>query len=436
LPAPEAGAYKRQVLAVLLAVSLQPAAAAAPPATAPKAASASANSVGSVRLGPDAAGRVLVQADGASVAEVNLRAGETTTLSLPPGDYELVAAQGGQRTAFEVVADREVQPEVPASLRAESVAPPDQSPAVPPSARPDDVTVVSTVDAGDDDGPSELRVTRRRQWRRWGAPVLSAVVPGLGQAVNRQPGRAIAIFTGTVSLALASVALWTSRDPTEGATPGDAGRSDAAEVVRLGGLSAFTGAAGMLYLAQIMDAHAVASGKQVRPAQDHAVSIEVMRSSTVGFSPGEPAYELYTDYSVAVMGQVVRRLTFGLADASVKPGPRRGLTVQAGLRAAYRFFDRGRVWLGAGGGVLMQGTTANGSPAPISAVADTPDTARRFSVVPYAHFETRIFVLDRWSLGLVPRLSVPLFERRFRGTQAIPRYAPTFELGLATGVYF
>ena len=192
----------------------------------------------------------------------------------------------------------------------------------------------------------------------------------------------------------------------------------------------------MLYLAQIMDAHAVAANKTVRPAKGYAVSIEAMRSSTVGFSPGEPAYDLYTDYSFAVMGQIVRRLSLGVSDASIKRGPRRGLVVQAGLRVAYRFFDRGRVWLGAGGGVLMQGTTANGSPQPIAASADAPADDRRFSLVPYAHFETRIFVLDRWSLGLVPRLSVPLFERRHRGAQSTPRYATTFELGLATGVYF
>jgi hypothetical protein len=396
-------------------------------------------STGNLQLGPDARGRVKVlDAGGATVADVTLRPGDTVTLPLPPGDYRLLDAEGRTFDEVKVKSGESVHGEVAAEMIAEAPAPTLEPPAASGGpAGTAEVSVVATPGGGTTDDRS-LRVTRRSRWRRIGAPILSALIPGLGQAVNRQPGRAIAFFTGTASLALASAALWTARDPTEGATPGDAGRSDAQEVLRLGAFSAFTGAAGLLYLAQIMDAHAVAAGKRrPRPAKDYAVALSVTRSSTVGFAPGQPAYDLYTDWSVAVLGQILPRLTFGLSDASIKwDGRRDALTVQAGAQVAYRFFDRRRVWLSTGGGVLMQGSTGEGQPAPIEAGAETLERQRRFSVVPYVHFETRIFVLDRWYLGLQPRVSVPLLERRFRRDQALPRYATTFELGLSAGVLF
>jgi hypothetical protein len=428
------------VIAAALALALgavQPAPAPADSGAAPSE-STSSQATGNLQLGPDARGRVKVlDASGAAVAEVTLRPGDTVTLPLPPGEYRLADAEGRTFDEVMVSAGESVHGEVPAPMIAEAPAPALEPPAA--SGGPvgaGEVSVVAAPSREAEEG--SLRVTRRSRWRRIGAPILSALVPGLGQAVNRQPGRAIAFFTGTASLALASAALWTARDPTEGATPGDAGRSNAQEVLRLGAFSAFTGAAGLLYLGQIMDAYAVAAGKRrPRPAKDHAVALSVTRSSTVGFAPGQPAYDLYSDWSVAVLGQLVPRLTFGLADASIKwHRARDALTVQAGLRVAYRFFDRRRVWLSAGGGVLMQGTTAQGQPEPIEAGAPTPDRQRRFSVVPYAHFEARIFVLDRWYLGLLPRISVPLLERRFRRDQSLPRYATTFELGLSAGVLF
>lgn len=409
-------------------------------ALAPSGGSSEAAATGNLQLGPDARGRVrVVDEAGTTVADVTLRPGETVTLPLSPGTYRLIS---GDRTLSEVEvrAGTGAHVDLPPDMRVEpSALPPERTPGT--SAGPtaaDEVSIVSTREGPDGEGEPTLRVTGRQRWRRIGAPILSALVPGLGQAVNRQPGRAIAIFTGTVSLALASAALWTARDPTEGASPGEGGRTDAQEILRLGAFSAFTGAAGLLYLGQIMDAHAVAAGKRhPRPAKQYAVSIAVTRNSTVGFSPGQPAYDLYTDWSLSVLGQIVPRLTFGLSDASLKwHSDRDAFTVQAGLQAAYRFFDRRRVWLSAGGGVLMQGTTAEGQATSTDAGDELPDRARRFSAVPYAHFETRIFVLDRWYLALVPRIGVPLAERRFRREQSLPRYATTFELGLSAGVLF
>ncbi len=56
--------------------------------------------------------------------------------------------------------------------------------------------------------------------------------------------------------------------------------------------------------------------------------------------------------------------------------------------------------------------------------------------MPYVHFDARFFLLDRWALGLVPRVSVPLQARRFGGGHLLPRYATTFELLATMGVYF
>ena len=64
------------------------------------------------------------------------------------------------------------------------------------------------------------------------------------------------------------------------------------------------------------------------------------------------------------------------------------------------------------------------------------DAERSFSAVPYLLFDARLFLLDRWSLGLVPRVSLPLAARRYGGGRALPRYATTFELGAVLGVYF
>jgi hypothetical protein len=250
----------------------------------------------------------------------------------------------------------------------------------------------------------------------------------------------LAVFTGTVGLVLGTVATWGARDPAAGAEGEAAAGRDGREIVRLGGLTALGTAAGLLYIGQILDAHAKAADRRPpRPARDHVVALEVSRSTTVGFAAGRPAYDLYDDWSLAIMGQVAPRVTLGLSDASIKYARHRDMvTVQAGVRAAYRFFDRRRVWLAAGGGALLQGTRADRALDPLIPDPDAPraDAERAFAAVPYACFDARLFLLDRWSLGLVPRVSVPLGNRRYGGGRTLPRYATTFELGAVLGVYF
>ncbi|MBC8071805.1 MAG: hypothetical protein IAG13_25995, partial [Deltaproteobacteria bacterium] len=60
----------------------------------------------------------------------------------------------------------------------------------------------------------------------------------------------------------------------------------------------------------------------------------------------------------------------------------------------------------------------------------------RFGATAYAQLEARIFVLDRLSLDVGPRFSVPLTTRYYGNDRAIPRWAPTFELLAAPTVYF
>ena len=56
--------------------------------------------------------------------------------------------------------------------------------------------------------------------------------------------------------------------------------------------------------------------------------------------------------------------------------------------------------------------------------------------MPYVQLESRIFVLDRLSLDVSPRLSVPLGTRSYGRGAAIPRWSPTFELAAGPTVYF
>lgn len=396
-------------------------------------------SAGSARvvLGPEHRGTLtVIDAGGRSVAEVALRPGRRTLVELPPGRYALHDASGRELTTLELRADEVRVVELPPD--ASAPAPARATPrAVPSSPR---TPVVTTAPLGSEaEAEQEIELVRRRPWARWAAPLLSAVVPGGGQALNRQPGRGLAVFTGTVGLVLGTVATWAARDPAAGAA-GNLGGRDAREVARLGGLASLSTAAGLLYLGQILDAHAQAADRRPpRPAKDHVVALEVSRSTTVGFAAGRPAYDLYSDWSLAIMGQVAPRVSLGLSDASIKYARHRDMvTVQAGVRAAYRFFDRKRVWLAAGGGALLQGTRADRALEPLVADPDAPrpDAERAFSAVPYACFDARLFLLDRWSLGLVPRVSLPLAPRRYNGGRALPRYATTFELGAVLGVYF
>ncbi len=376
----------------------------------------------------------IVDAQGQIVASVVLRGEGPTLVEVPPGRYTLEDRAGEPIGSVDVEADQVRAVALPPSWRS---APDDPVATVP--ARPAAAVTTAPLRSPTVEGSAGVELVRRRRWARWAAPLLSAVAPGGGQALNGQPGRGLAVFTGTVGLVLGTVAVWAARDPAAGATPTDPD-AGTREAVRLGALGGLSMAAGLLYVGQILDAHARSRDRGPAPRTGHRVSLELSRYSTVGFAAGEPAYDLYNDWSLAIMGQLVPRVTLGVSDLSIKYGRERSrVTVQGGVRAAYRFFDRRRVWLGAGGGVLLQGTRADPSLSPLDDEAErgpSVEPQRGFSTVPYVHGDARLFLLDRWSLGLVPRLSVPLWPRRYRGEQALPRYAATFELGATMGVYF
>ncbi len=415
----------------------------------PGAATASPSSPSAVETGAtEAPGRLVfgpaspstvtvVDASGTTVATI--ARGRRVVVELPPGRYSLIDEQGQSLDEVEVVAGQALAalPDPPdgadPSVRVDS-----KDPANDPSA----VVTRGRLGPPSIEAQQEVELIRRRRWARWAAPLLSAVVPGGGQAINGQPGRGLAAFTGTVGLVLGAVALAAARDPTAGATAA-AGTGNGREIARLVGLAGLGQAAGLLYLGQVMDAHAQAVDRRPpRPRTRHVLALSVSRFTAVGFSPGQPAYDLYPDWSLAAMGQLVPRVSLGLADVGIQYARRRDtLTVQAGVRAAYRLFEGRRLWLSAGGGALLQGTRSQVPTTPTDDAgamdgADSTSIDRVFSLSPYGHFDARLFLLDRWSLGLMPRVSVPLWPRRFRGGRTLPRYATTFELGANVEVYF
>lgn len=394
---------------------------------------------GEIVLGPAAEGTaVVVDESGTVVAHVTLVPGRSTSIGVPPGRYR-IESEGKRIAELEVGPGERLALPSPPSLAAD--APADPRPIR--SRQPTHESPEQPEDTDRAGAPDEARRARRRGQgdRRVLAPVLSTFIPGAGQFVTRRPGRGMAYFAGTVGLTLGAVALYLSDDPAEGATRGDEGQTGAQEVVRLGGVALLSGAAALLYVGQILDAHGGAVGKtgrDVQPVTDHVLAFEIQRSSSVGFSPGQPEYRLYSDYSLAVMGQAAPRVTVGASDLSIKLEPARsGVVVQGGVRSAYRFYDRRRLWLSAGGGVVLQGTSARKQIAAVDPEdAELADEEGRFSAFMYGMLDARIFVLDHWALLIAPRVSLPFGERRFGRDRTVPRFSTTFELALGGAVHF
>jgi hypothetical protein len=280
--------------------------------------------------------------------------------------------------------------------------------------------------------PPSTRTLRRP----WVAPLVAAFVPGTGHALVRETGAAIAIFAGSVGLTFGAVALALGEDRTEGARPGAGGRSPAAEAVAAGSFVAVTNALALLWIGQAADAWRRAKGRITSPRTEHVVALAVNRASTVGLRPGEPAMARYEDISIALMGQVRPRLFVGVSDLSLFGRAARRLTVQAGLRIAGRVVERDRMWLVVAAGALFQGT---GGASTLDRTGDGEEPPRergRFGAVVYGQLELRFFALDRLSLDVAPRLSVPLTNRVWGGGKSIPRWAPTLELVAGPQVYF
>jgi hypothetical protein len=382
---------------------------------------------GTLVLGPADPTTVEVRDPQGPVATVDVTPNHPVKLSLPPGLYTVVGPDGEEIGRVRVE-----------SGDARGLALPGQvvgsDEAAPPVPTPEPTAASDPLEASGP-GPRKRAARGDGRWKRWGAPLLSAIIPGLGQGINQQPGKAVGIFTASLGGSLGAAALWLLREPDEGAARDDPGESRAAEIARLTSFTALTSGLGLLYLGQIFDAHATARGRKAQPKLDYALAIEFQRSTAVGQRPGEPAYALYDDFAVSLMGQVARRVTVGVSDLGVKLAPDT-FVLQGGLRSMYRFFDHrvrtprmpSRVWLSAGGGFIFQGTVQ-------SRAAQEHEPERLFGAVMYAQLEGRWFLLDRWAIGLAPRVSLPFTSRTYGGGKQIPRYATTFELGAFVGVH-
>lgn len=363
-----------------------------------------------------AAGATLAvfRADGERLGAFALAPGQSLALQVPAGEYVVQDSSGGAFTA--AVAPQQQRRVVagPAGLRGEALVGP--APGV-------------LVQVGEPPRPPS-------NWRRPVAPILSAMIPGLGQMVNREYARGAGFLLGALSLGAGSFVLWRTQGGLDAAAPGEHGRTFSTDVVSATGFGLLTGGLHLLYMAQVMDAYAGATGKRSpRPHTRHKLSLELTRMASVGLRAGDPAAAFYPDWNISVLGQVARRFSVGLTDIGAKFGPTRG-AVQGGPRLHVRFLERDRVWLGAAAGAIFQGAFASGPSAAVPEGEVSPRTGA-FALIPYGQLDLRLFILDRWSINIVPRISAPLLGARYyRQDGAIPKQAATLELGTGLGVYF
>jgi hypothetical protein len=409
----------------------------AAPATAPAAASAPAATAeapatdGSLIVHATSDGSVTVRdSDGRIAASVLVKEGQSVPISLSPGRYTVTDDHGGPRS-IEVAPGgrleyRTTPAPTPAPAPMPAVAPgpaPGPAPAV---AEPVNEAPVSAGRCGG--GPC-------RRWKRIAAPLMSAAMPGAGQIVNNEPGKGVGMFLGALSLGGGAAALYLTRDPLASTSPGLNGSTFGSEAVNAAGFGMLTGGLGLLYAAQIMDAYASAVGlDRPRPHKKHKIAVQLTRMATVGFRAGDPAAAFYADWNLNILAQVRRRLSVGVSDLSVKYGIGR-TTIQAGGRLHYRFFERDRLWLGGAVGAMLQGTIGR-VPGTIGEAQAPAVKANAFAVIPYGQLDLRLFLLDRWSLDIIPRISAPFGTRFYRQDLALPSHSVTFELGTGVGVYF
>ncbi|MBK6916791.1 MAG: hypothetical protein IPH07_05275 [Deltaproteobacteria bacterium] len=369
---------------------------------------------------------IVEDAQGQRVAQVVVRDGSAPPLSLPPGRYVLVAADGDRR---EVVLDDGEPLQI-------GSPPPSPAAAVDDRAAPGHASADAPAPAA---APSRTRRGKPRdpaRARAIAAPLSAIVIPGVGHAVARRPAPAFGIFAGAAVLGFAAFALHRAAPDREGAALGDASHAATREALRQGAFTLATDTLALLWIGQIADAWVAATGHRVRARRDHVVAVSLQRATTVGLRPGAPTVGRYDELSLGVVGQVIPKLWFGLSDLSLHFGRGdRRVSVQAGLRVAGRVLERRRFWLVVAAGAILQGTSARSSRRAIADDATTPVRGMVGSTV-WAQLESRIFVLDRLSFTIAPRLSLPLATRMYGADAALPRFAPALELVVAPEVYF
>ncbi|NVB42005.1 hypothetical protein G6O69_29535 [Pseudenhygromyxa sp. WMMC2535] len=277
--------------------------------------------------------------------------------------------------------------------------------------------------------PSTQRPRRNR--RVWASPLASTLAPGIGQVINGQGGKGVGLLFATVASLTGSIVLYNM--------PSDGTRPLGKEYARLIGYGVLSTAVPMLWIYAITDAyaHAHEPAREVVPAVDHKVRLSVNRTMTVGFRADVNRPGFYDNWSVSLMGQATRRLSVGVSDLSLAVGkdvdiPEFG---QFGLRADYRVYDRGRLWIDLGLGVAMQVVSSRPSQALDPEVAIEKNDLR-FGATPYGVVDLRVFPVNHLSLDFSPRLSVPVTTRWFSAGRALPRFAPNLELGGGVSVYF
>ncbi|MEZ4450022.1 MAG: hypothetical protein R3B09_11135 [Nannocystaceae bacterium] len=384
-------------------------------------------------LHPAADGTVTVRdPNGRVAASVIVRGGQDLALDLAPGRYSVTDDTGTTRAvelqAGSTLEHSTTRAAAPAPARPVAATPAPEGPAKGPAP-----TVTKPP-------PRKHPHDHERRhggsgWKRIVAPLMSATIPGSGQILNGQPGKGVGMFLGTASLGAGALALYLTRNPLDNSSPGLNGSTFGAEVVNGAGFGLLTGALSMLYAAQIMDAYGVAAhAGRPKPATRHRFSLQLTRMATVGFRAGDPAAAYYPDWGFNFQAQVYKRLSVGLSDLSLKYGTAR-TTVQGGVRLSYRFYDKGRLWVGGSLGLILQGT-AGRRPRPLGDVVSASDRTSAFAAIPYAQLDLRLFFLDHWSLDLIPRVSAPFGTRFYRRDLALPSHAATFELGTGVGVVF
>jgi TM2 domain-containing membrane protein YozV len=385
---------------------------------------------GTLVLAPETPGEYrLFDAQGVAVGEpVVLAEGEQRELQLPPGIYSVhgpdvvspVAVASGVSLAWD--GEDLLPPETLAARRALQAA--EAAAAAEEAQR---LAEAEQKAAADQAAQGSAR-SHSRNWRRWASPLSSTFIPGFGQFLNGQPGKGAGILFGTISSVVGAVALY--------GLPNDGTRGLGAEYARLVGYGVFSTAAPLLWVYGIADAYRVATGKEIEPQLEHKVRLSVTRMMTVGFRADASRPGFYDDWSVSILGQATRRLSLGLSDLSIKPGGVDGPQVwQFGARIDYRVFDRGRVWIDLALGSVLQ-VAVGQNPSSLDPNLGTAGTTTKFGAVPYGQLDVRIFVLDRLSFDLVPRLAVPVTTRYYSVSRALPRYAPQLELGAGLSTYF
>lgn len=364
-----------------------------------------------LRVGPGFEGQVRVRdPDGSVVVSVELHPRDQVELDLPSGEYRLEEPKGASKDLTLLAGALHVhmgpEPLPPASTPPAAVAASHSVAGAPVAKEPE-----LPLDPG-------------------GAAVASLLLPGLGQMINGRRSTGVGILLGSIALGATSLMA--------GTPPTDPTRQDFInESARLTGFTLSSAAFQLLWAGQIMHAYRDAKGAKVVPRVDHRVALEFTRNATVGAAPGPGSVQYLRDWSLSILGQPADRVQFGVSDLSFHSDPSdRHRTLQGGLRAGYRVFERRALWMNLSGGLIAQLTLR---PNPLWGIAGAGPQARSDvagSTSFYAQYDLRVFILDRWSLNIMPRFFVPLGTRQYQDGRSVSSASPSFELGTGVGVLF